>query len=730
MEWTSAPNTVVAPLPPARATFLPAFCGKIADSIDDFLVAERNQLPLWFAVSFGGGIASWFAGGTHVSWAGLLLLAVAILAGGLALRDRPIGRAMLWGAGAFVAGLSLVWWRADHVAAPRLVRPQVVEFDGRVLTAEPRAAKDDVRLTLATLTPGLPTTVRSTVLSDQWTEEMGKGARLRLRARLQPPPPMALPGTHDYSRDLWFRGIGAVGKAIGPPILLEPSKGGGLDQLRHQLGSHIRTALPEGSGGIATALVTGDQAAVGEDDAEAMRRSGLTHLLSVSGLHIAAVVGAAMLLSRRLFALSRRLVTRFNVIILSAAVGALAGIGYTLLTGMQVPTVRSCVAALLVLAAIAMGREAISLRLVAVGALVVLLFRPEAVAGASFQFSFAAVVSIVILHQSRFARRFLIPREEGIFMRFWRAVAGLVATGLAVEFALVPFALYHFHKAGLYGVVANLIAIPLTTFVVMPLEALALLFDTIGLGAPFWVATGWSIDLILAIAHKVANAKGAVATLPSIPAWAFAVMVGGGLWMALWQGRWRWLGMGPVAVGALAAFLQPTPDLLITGDAQHVAIVGSDGRPALLRSRSGDFVRDLMTESAGYDEDSINLDDLATARCSREACFADIERGGRSWRLLALRSRDRMAWVDLVQACAAADIVVADRRLPRGCAPRWLKLDRPALEATGGVSIMLGEIPKVQTVAQAVRDHPWRQTRAVNLPTPATIPPARYPTGR
>lgn len=234
---------------------------------------------------------------------------------------------------------------------------------------------------------------------------------------------------------------------------------------------------------------------------------------------------------------------------------------------------------------------------------------------------------------------------------------------------------------------------------------------------------GWSIDLILAIARYVGDAKGAVAMLPSMPTWAFAVMAFGGLWLALWCGRWRWLGLGPVAIGAIVALVQPVPDLLITGDGEHVAVVGADGRPALLRSRTGDFVRDMMTESSGYDDESINLENLAGVRCSREACFVDVVRDGKAWRLLALRSRDRMLWSDLVRACSAADIVVAGRRLPKGCAPRWLKLDRPALEASGGLAITLGNEPQVRTVTDAVGNHPWAQTREPNAPPPATIPP-------
>ncbi len=101
----------------------------------------------------------------------------------------------------------------------------------------------------------------------------------------------------------------------------------------------------------------------------------------------------------------------------------------------------------------------------------------------------------------------------------------MLLTGLAVEIVLAPIALYHFHRAGLYGAVANIAAIPLTTFVIMPLEALALLLDIAGLGAPFWWLTGQSLALLLRIAHATAAAPGAVALLPSMPAGAFALIV-------------------------------------------------------------------------------------------------------------------------------------------------------------------------------------------------------------
>ncbi len=707
MDWVSAPNIEDAPLEHAPTRFSFAFVRRLDTSIEAFLEAERGQLPLWFVAAFASGIAAWlWLPGPH-QWGAFIILALAIAAGGLAWGQGRLGRSLLLGGLALGAGCGLIWGRSARVAAPRLERPMIAMIDARVEQVEQLVAKDDIRLTLAP--GGAMPRLRLSLPAKDAPEGLGRGARVRVKARVQPPPPMPLPGGHDFARDAWFAGRGGVGRAIGPVELVEPSSGGGLDRVRDRLGSHIRARLPGSNGGVAVALANGDQAGVSESDAEAMRRSGLTHLLSVSGLHIAAAVGAAMLLSLRLLSLSERLALRFNLVLVAAGVGALAGVGYTLLTGMQVPTMRACIAALLVLGGIALGREAISLRLVAVGALLVLLFRPEALAGASFQLSFAAVTSIIVLHQTRWARALLGPREEGWPMRLLRGLLGLLLTGLVVELALIPFALYHFHKAGLYGVGANLIAIPLTTFVVMPLEALALLLDSIGLGAPLWVATGWSIDLILDLAHRVAGAKGAVTMLPTMPRWAFAAIVFGGLWIALWRGKIRRWAAVPLLIGAAGAVAAPIPDLLITGDGEHLAIVRPDGVPVLLRAKSGDFVRGMMSEAAAFDGDPLALEEQPFARCSRDACVADVVRDGRAWRLLAIRSRDRIAWETLTAACRDADIVVASRRLPRGCTPRWLKLDRAALAQSGGVILYLGDAPYVLSVGIRLGRHPWRQ---------------------
>ena len=702
-----APSMAEAPAPRAwREGF-----HRFGAALERRFEAEREQLPLWLPVGLIVGIGGWFWLPSRSAWIALIASGVALAAALLAFAVHSrAARALAWFGVAAALGSALIWWTAERAAAPRLDRARAMEVTGSVQTVQPLAAEGLIRIVVAPEGEGVPARVRVNVPELEAPPGLVAGARVRFRAFLMPPAPAFAPGGYDFSRAAWFQRLGGTGRVSRIEILAPPSEQtwrATIADWRQRLGAHIRASLPGAEGGIAAALATGDQFGIPATDAEAMRRSGLAHLLSVSGLHLTAVVGAVMLLTLKLLALSPALALRYRLILIAAGAAALAGVAYTLLTGAEVPTVRSCIAALLVLAGIALGREAITLRLVAVGALVVLLLWPESLVGPSFQLSFAAIVAIVALHENPRVKDWLSRRDEGWPMRVGRFLFGLVLTGLVVELALTPIALFHFHRAGLYGAAANVIAIPLTTFVIMPLEALALLFDLAGLGAPFWWLTGQTLSFLLWIAHTTAAAPGAVAMLPAIPRGAFALICAGGLWICLWRTSWRRWGVLPVAAGALWAWSLPAPDLILTGDGKHLIVRAPDGGLALLRPRAGDYVRDTMAELAGEDAEYRDMDAAPNAACSPDLCAINIDRDGRRWRILATRTRHLVAWPEMVRACAEADIVISDRLLPRGCTPRWLRADRRFLERTGGLSITFGERPVVRTVRGEAGRHPW-----------------------
>jgi len=338
---------------------------QIADELEARLEAEQERIGLWLPVALGAGIAAWFALPAEAHWIGLLfVLAGGLCAGLLIGAQSRLGRLIVIGCGAMAVGVLLIWARAIWVAAPVLAAPVVTEFSAVVERAEPLPAKGQIRILAQPQgRADLPPRVRLTLRSEQ-AADLTDGETIGVRARLMPPPTASLPGGYDFAQRAWFDRIGAVGTVLGD-VSRASERGAAVPPLRARLSAHIHDQIEGSPGGIAASLVTGDRGAISETDEEAMRRSGLAHLLSISGLHVTAVVGFAMLLTMRLFALSRRLALAGYVLPLAAAAGALAGGGYTLLAGAEVPTLRSFIAALLVLVAFLMGREAMTLRLVA-----------------------------------------------------------------------------------------------------------------------------------------------------------------------------------------------------------------------------------------------------------------------------------------------------------------------------------------------------------------------------
>lgn len=700
---------------------------QLADGAEGFLARAGFDRAPWLAVVFASGIMAWFALPGMWQWCAAIAGGVGLALGALALwppgtiadENRANLRLAMVACGVvFACGIVIVWARSELVGAEPIERPMVMRLHGTVLEREDQPADGRLRLTLAVrdAESGTARKVRVNVpLANLGAggvpAGLAEGAVVSLRARLMPPASPMLPGSYDFARAAWFKGLAATGTIVGPLEVLAPApEGGGIAGVQRWLAAHVRARVEGSAGAIAAAFASGDRGSIAEADEIAMRDSGLTHLLSISGLHVSAVIAAAYFAVLKLLALWPALALRVRLPVVAAGVGALAGVGYTLLTGAEVPTVRSCVAALLVLGALALGRDALSLRMVAVAAGFVLLLWPESAIGPSFQMSFAAVLAIIALSTSAPMRAFLVPRDEAWWQRLGRRVVVLFATGVVIELALMPIVLFHFHRAGVFGAVANVVAIPLVTFVSMPLIALGLVLDTVGLGAPCWWLVQQSLDLLLAIAHFTAAQAGAVTLMPQISGLAIGLFVAGGLWLGLWSGRARLAGFAPVVVASGLVALTPVPDLLVAGDGRQVGITmtAPDGSRRLLslRDSRSSYTRDNLMELAGVAADPLPLANWPGADCSSAFCSVTITRGGRDWVILLGRGRAQVEERALAATCSKADIVVSERFLPRSCRPRWLKADRRMLEQSGGLSINLTN-ETIARVADHQGSHGW-----------------------
>ena len=665
-----------------------------------WIAAQQRQLILFAPVAFAGGIALWFGLPFNSQRQAALLLALAIALSGLGVSG--LVRRLTIAFGLLLAlGLAAAEYRSVSVAAPRLHhRLTPYPITGTVLAVRPHEGGERhailLRRDATSVDP--PVTVRLSLHSapPSW---LRPGARIGALASLGPPASPALPGAHDPGRRAWFEGVSATGRIFTPPRLLAPAPGGlpPLAAVRAAGSEATLKALGGDAGAIAVALIFGEQGRIRTDLLAAMRTAGLAHILTVSGFHIAVVVGGMLFLLRRLLALWPWLALRTSVTRIAAVGAGASGTLYTLLSGADLPAVRAAIAAWVVLGALMLGRDPLSLRLIGFAGLLILLARPEALLNPGFQLSFAAVTALAALAVSPLGARLRRRAEDGPLQRLARHGAALLLTGLVVELALAPIVLAHFGRAGIYGLLANLVAIPLTGLVIMPLLGVWLAFSAIGFGPLVAPPLIRSLEALAGIGEAVAGWPGATVQLAAMPWTALLPMLAGGLLIALLAGRPRWLGAPLILAGALVAVLAPRPDLFISADGRQVAVV-SDGRLHMLRAHREGFLVGNWSEQAAASP-TARLSAFPGARCSAEACELSLN----GLNLLALK--DELP-ADAARLCARADLVTAPFVLHGPCAPRWLKLDKAALRLEGAVSIR-SDTRRFDSVSKRAGDHPW-----------------------
>ncbi len=698
------------------------------------LDAERGRWMLWLPVALGLGIAIYFELPVEPAlWVGPALAAGALLIAVLA----PAGsfaRALAIAGVAASSGLGLVAWRTASLAAPTLTRPLFsLNVEGRVadiqrLPEGVRVVLEAVRLRGHGVPPPemMPAKVRVTL--NRGAPPLQVGDRLLVLANLSPPAGPAAPGAFDFQRVAWYQQLGAVGYALAPASVIERGRPDGLvraiDALRADLAARILHVLPGPAGGVVASLLVGEQTAVDKDVAQAMRDSGLAHILSISGLHIVFVVGLVMGLVRYGIALVPPLALRIDAKKVAAVLALMAALFYTALAGAPVPAQRACAMAAFALLAILLDRTALSLRLVAWSAVIVLVVAPKSLTGASFQMSFAAVVALIAGWESAAPwRRRLHERAEISRHRWmWRLGAALGAsllTTLIASIATGAFAAYHFNRLSLLGVVANLLGVPLTGFWIMPWGLLAMLLMPFGLEAVALVPMGWGVDVLNAIAFRVAAWPDAAMLVPSLPGASLWLLTAGGLWLCLWRRRWRYAGLPVVAIGLMLG-PPPAPDLLMSEDGRVLGLRDERGVVHVASARLDRYVTDSWARRQGQDGArrwTASVDEQALGLgCSTGLCRW---RKG-PWRVALVSDEKRLA-----EACGSADIVLSTVDAQARCRGPRLVIDRRDAWKDGAHALWLDDLGVRRETANARRgDRPWVPNSSMRQIAPVKAPGA------
>lgn len=435
------------------------------------------------------------------------------------------------------------------------------------------------------------------------------GQRIEALSKLHPPSPPLMPGGFDFQRYLYFQGIGGVGFVYKDVTVLEDvslhSFMQSVESLRQNIGQRIEAAMHDPASGVAMALVIGRKSAIEEGDKEAMRAAGLAHMLAISGLHVGLFSGALFFVVRFFMALIPGLALRLPIKKYAAVIAMAGALGYMFIAGASIPTQRAMLMTGIVLLAIILDRSPISLRLVAFAAFVVLLFFPESLLSASFHMSFAAVTGLVAFYDWLRPHWSAWHSQAGVFRRAGLYFLGVSFTTVIATFATAPFALFHFQQLAVYSMLANLVAVPLLGFVIMPSVLLALVLMPFGLEfAPLYV-TEQGTRAVLDIAHWVAALPHAVLRLPVWPEFALVLIVLAGLGLVLMRGYGRWLAVVPLCLSLAVISGVRLPNVLIGQDGKLVAARGDDGVLYVSDMRAERFTRESWTQSYGLEDSKI-----------------------------------------------------------------------------------------------------------------------------
>ena len=687
----------------------------MASALAASFLAERERWTLWAPVMIGCGIAVYFGLLNEPSW-WVGMAGVVFAASATWWWQNRSGFVLLALAFGLVAvGFTAAQVRTHGVAAPVLQRPLTAAVSGRVRHLEafakgPRVLLDNVSLRNlpAAQTPDF---VRIRLRS---ADLPPVGSRITVFARLMPPGPPASPGAYDFQRHAFYARIGAVGYAYGTSRKAgaAPEAHGGtlaiwIAGVRQDVAVRIRAAIPGTRGAVAAALITGDRSAIPRNTIAALRDSGLAHLLAISGLHMGLVAATIFFGLRALLALSEHLALRHPIKKWAAAAALLGGLGYLLLTGATIPTQRAFLMAGLVLVAVLLDRTAISLRLVAWAAAAILLITPESLLSASFQMSFAAVVALVAVYEKG-QGRFLRWAGGGLFRKFTVYLAGVSLTTLVAGFATGIFALYHFGRITHFSVVANLFAVPITAFWIMPWAVIAMALMPFGLEAIALTPMAWGIDLVTGIADRVAGWPGAISLTPAMPVFGLSVAAFGGLWLCLWQRRWRYAGLCGIAAGLISVISQSPPDILISTDGRLMGVRVENGDLMLSSVRREKRTAKTWMSRAGQSKAQSWYAENTEVDCDRLACIYRAK----GWTVALVK--DSRALVD---DCRYAGVVISAVPIRWNCPSALLVVDRFDLWRYGGHAVWL-DGPRVETVAAWQGRRPWSPRRPPPRPSP------------
>lgn len=685
------------------------------------LEKERERWGLWAPVVLSIGIIGYFIL-VFEPWISVSSVLVLGLIGTLAFSRSYSGAVtfslitgilLLLG---FLAAQIETW----HRGTPMLERPLISMVTGKVLSLD-KAERgyrlllkiDEIEKLDSSKTPKL-----LRLFIPQRFGEPSLGATIKTLADLAPLSPPAMPGSFDFQRYGFFAGIGGSGIIIHDITNLSSPNSDSIslviEKLRTTINKRIRENLGGYQGGMATALLTGAQSDIPRPLLDAMRDSGLAHLLSISGLHMGLVAAFVFAVIRGGLALCPSVALRFHTKKWAAIVAIIAAFAYLLIAEAPVPTLRAFFMTGLAILAVLLDRIAISMNLVSWAGVAVLLIAPNSLLGPSFQMSFFAVLTMIAAYESSIIRNGFIGKQMGLVGQGIKYVLSVAGTTLVASIAIIPAGIYHFNQIQFYGLAANLIAVPVTGLWVMPWGVISLLAMPFGLEHWPLIPMGWGVMAIAETANTVAAWPGSTATLRAMPDSAYAAIIFGMLWLCLWQRSWRWLGLVGIITGIVLTITNNPPDIIVSQTGKLIAVRAADGSLHIANMQSNRFTAEIWLERNGSDEalpwpKSNVLQDNELPRQTKElTCDVKGCIYRQKGRIIGFAFTPEAMHED----CSRVDLMILLTFSSGDCHPREGVINRKDLRNLGTHAIWLSEpgtkqTTRIESVNKTRGNRPW-----------------------
>lgn len=677
--------------------------------------AAERRLFHWIPVAMGTGVILYFAAQDEPSpWYPSLLLGICAISA-FRLRDSRAAFIVFVGLSALWAGFTAAQVRTWRMAAPRIETPMFSAVSGHIESIDYReqGARMLVRVTsVESLTPQtMPFRIRVTMRTKPTAVA---GDFVTFKARLLPPPEPARPGAYDFGREAFFRSTGAVGSIPGTittPAAKEMRNApldlllfAAIDRKRNELTERIVRAYGGQPGAVAAALVTGKRDWIADNTNDALRAAGVYHIVSVSGLHMVLAAGAFFWAVRAILSLFMNLALRLPVKKIAAVIAMAGATAYCLFTGSEVATERSLIMIIVMLGAVLVDRPALSMRNLAISAILVMLREPETVMGPSFQMSFAAVAALIAgAEWHRHKKKDRVEKPNDWLSRFtnhiWLAVAGIIVTTLLATIATAPFAAYHFQRLNPLGLIGNSAALPFVSLIVMPAAVAGVLLWPLGLDGPVWWLMGAGTQPVIGISKAIEAMNGSVTAVFAFSATAILLLAFAICWATLWFTWIRWLFVLPALAGAAIAASAKPPHMFLERSGQGAAFIDDKGRMAILGQPSS-FTASFWLQAAGDLRRTQDASLRASTKCDLLGCTGTDHDG----RILA--------WVKDARAfpedCFRAHLIITPLQAPDWCSQPMIA-DRKIFADHGAISLRWhNSEPEITGTRDPHNRRPWQ----------------------